>query len=184
MNEIRFHGRGGQGAVTAVRILASAAVKEGKYAAAFPMYGVERRGVPVAAFLRIDDQPIRERTQVYEPNCLVVLDPHLIERHPKDVFAGLKPDSILVTNASRPNIRLESPFVGLIGFVDGTRIGLEEIGAAITNTCMMGAFARATGLLGLNSILDALCERFEGLVLDKNIRCAKRGFAETTISRL
>ncbi len=181
MQEIRFHGRGGQGAVTAVRLLASAVVKEGKYAAAFPMFGVERRGVPIAAFLRIDDKSIRERTQIYEPDCLVVVDPHLIERHPQDIFAGLKSDSILVTNAARASAELGSPLVGLIGFVDATRIGLEEIGTAITNTCMMGAFARTTGLLGLDSILEVLGETFTGAVLDGNVRCARRGFAETTI---
>lgn len=181
MNEIRVHGRGGQGAVMAVRMLASALVRDGKYAASFPMFGSEQRGAPVAAFLRIDDKPIRERTQIYEPNCLIVVDPRLIKTRAQDIFSGLKPSGILVINASRATKELYSPNVSVVGFVDATRIGLQEIGAPVTNTCMMGAFARTTGWLKLDSILESLSDNFSGILLGKNIRCVKRGFDETTV---
>ena len=96
-----MHGRGGQGTVVAIRMLASALVKEGKHAAAFPMFGAERRGAPVIAFLRIDESPIREKTQIYEPNCLIVIDPHLIKAHVQEIFNGPRPGNILVLNAPR-----------------------------------------------------------------------------------
>lgn len=168
----------------AVRMLASALVREGRYAASFPMFGSERRGALVAAFLRIDEKPIRERTKIYEPNCLVVVDPRLIESHARDIFSGLKPDGILVINAAQAAKELYTPNVVVVGFVDATRIGLEEIGAAVTNTCMMGAFARTTGWVQLGSILESLSDNFSGSLLDKNIRCAKRGFEETTVIKL
>lgn len=184
MNEVRVHGRGGQGAVMAVRMLASAVVHEGKYAASFPMFGSERRGAPVAAFLRIDEKPIRERTQIYQPNCLIVIDPRLIKSYAQDIFSGLKPGGSLVINASLMAKELYSPNVGMVGFVDATRIGLEEIGTPVTNTCMMGAFARTTGWVQLDSILESLSDNFSGALLDKNIRCAKRGAEETTLIKL
>jgi len=184
MNEVRVHGRGGQGTVVAIRMLASALVKEGKHAAAFPMFGAERRGAPVTAFLRIDESPIREKTQIYEPNCLIVIDPHLIKAHAQAIFSGLKPGSILVINASQAAKGLYPPNVSVVGFVDATRICLEEIGVPVTNTCMMGAFARTTNWLRLDSILGSLSEVFSGSLLDKNIRCAKRGFEEARVMKL
>jgi len=168
----------------AVRMLASAVVHEGKYAASFPMFGSERRGAPVAAFLRIDEKPIRERTQIYEPNCLIVVDPRLIETRAQDIFSGLKSSSTLVINASRAARELYPPNVGVVGFVNATRIGIDEIGTPVTNTCMMGAFAHTTGWLKLDSILESLSDNFSGTLLDKNVKCAKRGFEETIIIRV
>lgn len=144
------------------------------------MFGPERRGAPVVSFLRFDEKPIRRKTQIYHPNCLVVIDPFLIQVHSQDIVAGLKPQSILVINTISPDEKLYSPDISLVGFVDATRIGLEEIGTAITNTCMIGAFARTTGWVQLDSILYALGEKFKGRILEKNIACAKRGFEETT----
>jgi len=184
MHEVRVHGRGGQGTVMAIRMLASALVKEGRHAAAFPMFGAERRGAPVTAFLRIDESPIREKTQIYEPNCLIVVDPHLIKGHAQEIFSGLRSGSILVINAPQAAKGLYSPNVGVVGFVDATRICLEEIGVPVTNTCMMGAFARTTNWLRLESILGNLIEVFSGPLLEKNIRCAKRGFEEATVIKL
>ncbi|MBA7642301.1 NADH-dependent phenylglyoxylate dehydrogenase subunit gamma [subsurface metagenome] len=182
MNEIRVHGRGGQGVVMAVRILASALVLEGKYAASFPMFGSERRGAPVTAFLRIDEKHIREKTQIYEPNCLVVVDPNLIKT--QDIFDGLKLSGTLVINATRVAKELYSPNVGVVGFVDATRIGLEEIGIPVTNTCMMGAFTRATGWVQLDSILQTLRDNFSGALLERNIKCVRRGFDETIVLKI
>jgi len=179
MKEIRLHGRGGQGAVMAAGMLASALVHEGKYATAFPMFGPERRGAPVQSFLCFDDEPIRRRTRIYQPDCLVVVDPRLI--YTQDIFGGLKESGILVINAAKADKELYSANVTLVGVVDATKIGLEEIGTAITNTCMMGAFARTTGWVQLDSILHALGERFSGKILESNMRCAKRGFEEVTV---
>ena len=179
MKETRFHGRGGQGAVMAAGMLASAFVHAGKYAAAFGMFGPERRGAPVMSFLRFDDKPIRQHTQVYYPDCLVVLDSRLI--YTTDIFEGFKEGGTLVINATEPARELYSPNVARVGFVDATKIGLEEIGTPITNTCLMGAFARTTGWLQLDSLLFALEERFSGKVLERNIRCVKRGFEEVIV---
>ena len=179
MIETRFHGRGGQGAVMASGMLASALVHEGKYAVAFGMFGPERRGAPVMSFLRFDDNPIRRKTQIYHPDCLVVVDPRII--YTQDIFSGLKEGGILVINAPKADKELYSSNVALAAVVDATKIGLEEIGTAITNTCMMGAFARTTGWVKLDSLLHALEERFSGKVLESNARCVKRGFEEVTV---
>jgi len=179
MKEIRLHGRGGQGAVMAAGMLASALVHEGKYATAFPMFGPERRGAPVQAFLCFDEEIIRRRTKIYQPDCLLVVDPRLI--YTQDIFVGLKEGGILVINAPQVDKEVYSPNVALAGVVDATKIGLEEIGTAITNTCMMGAFARTTGWVQLDSILLALGERFSGKVLESNKRCAERGYEEVQV---
>src|SRR4030043_188419 len=100
MKEIRIHGRGGQGAVLAARMLASAFVAEGKSVASFPMYGFERRGAPVVAFTRVDDKPIREKTQIYTPDCLVVIDPGLMKL--PTLFTGLKTGGALIINSKKP----------------------------------------------------------------------------------
>ena len=99
VKEIRFHGRGGQGAVTAAKMLASAAAEEGKCVASFPMYGFERRGMPVIAFTRVDDKPIREKTQIYTPDCLMVIDPTLLGL--PNLFDGLKPGGVLILNSAK-----------------------------------------------------------------------------------
>jgi len=162
-------------------MLATALVYEGKYAVSFGMFGPERRGAPVVSFLRLDEKPIRRKTQIYRPDCLVVIDPRLI--YTQDIVAGAKSEGILVINAASPDEELYPPNISLAGSVDATRIGLEEIGTAITNTCMMGAFARTTGWVQLDSILYALGEKFSGRILEKNITCARRGFEETALLR-
>jgi 2-oxoacid:acceptor oxidoreductase gamma subunit (pyruvate/2-ketoisovalerate family) len=183
MQEIRIHGRGGQGVAAASRMLSSAFVKEGKWASGFPMFGVERRGAPVAAFARFDDRPIREKTQIYWPDCLIVADPRLIDSIRGVIFDGIRPDGILILNASRPI--QESPHKNLkkVGTVDATGIGLQEIGLPATNTCMLGAFAQTTGWLRLESVIHGLTEYFDGDMLKKNIRCAERGFEEVVVKQ-
>jgi 2-oxoacid:acceptor oxidoreductase gamma subunit (pyruvate/2-ketoisovalerate family) len=179
MKEIRLHGRGGQGAAMASDMLSAAFVKEGKYAANFPMFGFERRGMPVTAFLRFDDRPIREKTQIYAPDCLIIFDPGLWRQPP--VYAGLKDDGIMVLNYHTQVKEPPNENIGTIGIVDATGIALQEIGAPITNTCVMGAFAATTGWLGLDSLLLSLEEHFEGAILDKNRRCMERGFKEVQV---
>jgi 2-oxoacid:acceptor oxidoreductase gamma subunit (pyruvate/2-ketoisovalerate family) len=178
MKEIRIHSRGGQGGVTAARILASAFVKEGRFAAAFPMFATERRGAPVTSFLRVDETPIRQRTLIYEPDCLLVLAPDLIY---KNIFGGLKPKGVLVVNTTDFPGELQSQGFEIVGFMDASRVGIEEIGTPITNTSMMGAFARTTKWIGLDSVLSSLSEYFTGSILEKNRRCVKRGFYEAEV---
>jgi len=170
MIEIRFHGRGGQGAVVASEILADAAFREEKYVQAFPMFGVERRGAPVTAFTRVDDKPIRIKFFIYNPDYVVVLDPTLVGQ--VDVTAGCGVPSsykeekgrkamILVNTSMKPSeIDLKGPFT--IATVDATSIavahGLGSRFAPIVNTAILGAFARATGEVKLNLLLDAIKE--------------------------
>ena len=179
MKEIRLHGRGGQGASMAAEMFATAFVLDGKYASSFPMHGFERRGAPVTAFVRYDDVPIREKTQIYTPDCLVVLDP--MQKHSPMVYLGLNPDGGLVLNSPKP--LTESPYenLGLIGTIDATNIALQELDIPATNTCMLGAFAAITHWLTLNSVLSSIEQYFAGDILHKNIRCAQRGFEEAIV---
>ncbi len=170
MIEIRFHGRGGQGAVVASDILADTAFRGGKYVQAFPMFGVERRGAPVTAFTRIDDKPIRIKFFIYNPDYVVVLDPTLVGQ--VDVTAGCGVSSsykeqkegkamILVNTAMQPSeVELKGPFK--IATVDATSIAVEHgLGsrlAPIVNTAILGAFAKATGEITLDLLLDAIRE--------------------------
>lgn len=176
MIEIRFHGRGGQGAVTAARLLAEAAFLEGKYCQAFPFFGAERRGAPVVAFARIDDKPIRVRTQVYEPNHVVVLDPTVLEA--VNVVAGLKRGGLAVINAKKIPEELKGAKVALI---DATAIAIETLGVPITNTAMLGALAKTTGVVSLDSVIKAVEKRFKGKLAEKNVTAAKAAHDRTVV---
>jgi 2-oxoacid:acceptor oxidoreductase gamma subunit (pyruvate/2-ketoisovalerate family) len=182
MKEIRLHGRGGQGMITAAEIIAAAMVAEGKYAACFPMFGFERRGAPVTAFIRLDEQPIREKTQIYTPDCLVVADLSL--GYAPMTYAGLKENAILVMNSARPSAGNIPEKLAILGVVDATRIALEEVGAAVVNTCLVGAFAGTTAWVKLESLLESLDDYFSGPLLEKNRRCIERGFAEVKVVQL
>ena len=179
MREIRFHGRGGQGVVLAARMLASAFVAEGKCVASFPMYGFERRGAPVTAFTRVDDKPIREKTQVYNPDCMVVLDPTLLSI--STLFSGLKPGGILIVNNPNPLEKQLDKNLKLAGVINATQIAIEEMGRDIPNTCLAGAFAAATKWLTLDSIVASLKDYFSGDMLAKNARSTERGYQEVHI---
>lgn len=160
MIEIRFHGRGGQGAVVASTILAAACFIEGQYCQAFPAFGVERRGAPVEAYIRIDRNKIRLRTNVYHPDHVLVLDPTLIEAI--DVTRGLKHGGTLLLNTDRPISDFERFADFAVATVDASRIALQHgLGARthpIVNTAMLGAFARASGLISLDAICAAILE--------------------------
>ncbi len=178
MKEIRIHGRGGQGAVTAARMLASAFVLEGKYVASFPMYGFERRGAPVQAFTRLDDKPIREKTQVYTPDCMVVIDPTLLKI--KTLFSGLKPGGVLIVNSPDYNTQGDKN-MAVAGVIDATKIAVEEIGRDIPNTCLLGDFAATTQWVQLDSIIKCLSDYLSGDMLKRNIRSVERGFREVKV---
>ena len=179
MIEVRFHGRGGQGAVMASRIMANAFVRIGQYGASFPMFGFERRGAPVTAFGRFDLKPIREKTQIYQPDIVVVLDPS--QRYFENVYKGLKPEAILVLNAAEPFHEKPHQNLKTIGIVDADGISSQEVGRALPNTCMLGAFAATTGRLPLHSLEAALEDYFQGSRLEANLRCLRRGYEEAGV---
>ncbi len=166
MFELRFHGRGGQGAVMAAQTLAEAAVIEGKYAVAFPFFGAERRGAPVLAFARIDDRKIYSKTQVYAPDCVVVLDDSLLDTI--DVVAGLKPDGVVVINSRDKPEDIDLGKEITTGAVDATSVALEILKAPITNTAILGALAKVTGIVKMDSLEEAIKRRF-GEKLGANI---------------
>ena len=173
IKEIRIHGRGGQGGVTAAELIARAAYKEGKWVQAFPYFGAERRGAPVRAFARISTEPILVRSQIYNPDYVLVLDESLLEV--ANVTEGLKKDGIIVINT-----RKEPSEVDLHGYriatVDATGIALElellVAGLPVVNTAMVGAFAAATGEIKIESVVEAIKEEWRGAVGEKNAKAA------------
>lgn len=158
MVEIRFHGRGGQGAVVASSILACACFEEGKHAQAFPAFGVERRGAPVEAYIRVDERKVLLRTNVYAPDHVVVLDPTLIEA--VDVTGGLRPGGLLLVNSDKVPQAYPSFQSFRVCTVDANRIALRHgLGSRthpLVNTAILGAFARATGLVSLEAVCEAI----------------------------
>lgn len=180
MIEIRWHGRGGQGAVTSIEMLALAAIKEGKYAQGFPSFGPERRGAPVAAFNRVDDKRIKVRSAIYEPDVVVVLDASLVGL--VNVLEGLKPDGVLIVNTpkSPEEIGKELNFNGAVATVDASKIAWQELGVPITNTTMLGALVKVVDLIKAKSLEAPLEERF-GRLAPKNINALKRAYKEVKI---
>ena len=179
--EIRWHGRGGQGAVTSAELLAQAAINEGKYAQAFPAFGAERRGAPVMAFVRIDSrQPIRIRAEVTEPDIVMVLDPGLLRV--VNVTSGLKEDGVLVVNTPKgpDGIKLEAGVKWSVATVDATKIARELLGIPIVNTAMIGALLRANEVVKLESLFEPLKERF-GRLAERNINSMQKAYEVTVV---
>jgi pyruvate ferredoxin oxidoreductase gamma subunit len=179
--ELRWHGRGGQGAVTSAELLARAAISEDKYGQAFPSFGPERRGAPVQAFVRISSgAPIRIRAEVTHPDVVVVLDPGLLGI--VDVASGLKSEGVIVINTkkSAEQIKKEFGFNSSLATVDATKIALEVLGVRITNTTMVGAVIRAIEPVKLESLYEPLRHRF-GRLAEKNINAMKRDYEETLV---
>lgn len=177
--EIRVHGRGGQGAVLAAKMLASACAYEGQHVASFPMYGFERRGMPVIAFTRFDTEPIREKTQVYTPDCIIVIDPTLMDL--PTLYDGLKPGGVLILNSAKPLEKKPTENLSKAGVINATQVALCEIGRDIPNTCLLGALAATTGWVKLDSVLRGFADYLEGDMLERNIRNARRGFNEVEV---
>ena len=179
MKEIRIHGRGGQGAVTTAELLALAAISEGSYAQAFPSFGPERRGAPVTAFARVSDRPIRLRSKVYEPDVVLVLDASLLEL--VAVEEGLRAEGILVANMVGDGSGLEARLgrgQRLVA-IDGSGIAREILGRPITNTTMLGALVKATGVVKLESFEGPLKKRF-GRLADRNYEALRRAYESVT----
>ena len=180
MIEVRVHGRGGQGGVTSAEMLAIAAINEGKFAQAFPSFGPERRGAPVIAFARVSDKKIRNRTKVYTPDIVIVLDASVLSI--VNVEEGLKSDGMLVINSAKSiaDLRSEYGFKTSLARVDATHIAMEELGLPITNTTMLGAAVKASSLVPIDALVGPLEARF-GRIAAKNIKALRRAFAETEI---
>lgn len=179
MFEIRIHGRGGQGVVTAAELLSVAAFLDGRHAQAFPSFGSERMGAPVLAFCRIDDAPIRAREPVAEPDALIVQDATLL-RQPGAVFAGLRPSGYVLVNSTRDIAELGLPDVveaGRLLAVPASQLALEHVGRPLPNAALLGGFAALTGRVSLASVLTAINERFSGRVAAGNAAAAEQAFA-------
>ena len=182
MYEIRIHGRGGQGAVMAGGILAGALVLEGKFVVAVPSFGFERRGAPVASFLRLDDREIRQMTNIYNPDCILCIDPTVARA--VNIFDGVREHAVLVQTTAKPLEELKlSERVATVGLCDAVSIALEIFRRPITNTIMLGAFARTTGLVRLESLQAALGAEggLRDAALEQNLAALARGHEATTV---
>ncbi|MBI2092806.1 MAG: 2-oxoacid:acceptor oxidoreductase family protein [Deltaproteobacteria bacterium] len=181
MQEIRFHGRGGQGAVTSAEVIAEAAIELGLWAQSMPSFGPERRGAPVLAYLRVSKEPIRIRAEVAKPDIVVVLDDSLI--FTIDVASGLKADGLLVINSTQSEdiIRKETGFGGKIARIEALKIAMECLGVPITNTTMIGALIKASGIIPLEAAQKQLSHRFNPKLAEKNATALKKAFESTTI---
>ena len=177
MKGVRFHGRGGEGVVIAAELLVDAAFKEGKSVQAFPFFGGERRGAPVTAFVRISDRSIRLRGPLYEPHYVVVLSPFLSEG--VNVTEGLRRGGLLLVNGPGRRKRLEYEGYRVVK-VDATKIavklGLVVAGSAVVNTVMLGAFVRATKIVTIGSLQEAIRKRWPGQLGERNAHAAMLGY--------
>ncbi len=176
MKEIRLHGRGGFGTVKAAEILVYSAVMAGGYGNSIPFFGFERQGAPVTSFVRISDKPIRPKNQVYNPDCVVVLEPTIMNA--VDVFEGMREESTFILNTKLEPSEIKVPSeVKRIGAVDATSIALELLGRPITNTIMLGSLIKVTEIVKLDYVL----ERVEVLFGQKNVEAVRKGFRLTEI---
>ncbi|HEC33188.1 MAG TPA: pyruvate synthase [Chloroflexi bacterium] len=183
VTEIRWHGRGGQGVVTASKLLAETALGTGQYFQAFPDYGPERMGAPIRAYTRLSSEPITIHSQIEEPDVVLVLDPTLLGT--VQVTEGIEEDGILLVNTSmRPQeVREITGFrSGRVLTVDASHIAIEEMGREITNTPMLGAFARATGLFDIEDLAEQLRAWFGKKItpeaIEANIQAMRRAAEE------
>jgi len=180
MFEIRIHGRGGQGVVTAAELLSVAAFDEGMHAQAFPSFGSERMGAPVISFCRIDDKEIRLREPIQEPDALIIQDATLL--HSVDIFSGLKDNGYILINSTKSFEEL-----GIANFVaklpshhvcdiGATELALKHVGRPVPNAALLGGFAAITGKLHLESVEKAIREKFPGPIAEANIAAARDAF--------
>lgn len=184
MIEIRWHGRGGQGTVTAAKVLADACLSGGRYVQAFPEYGPERSGAPLRAYNRIDSKEIRMHCPVLHPNIISVVDATLLDGI--DVTEGAMDDAIFIINTSkRPDEirkRLNAKPTQKVYTIDATRIAIDCIGRALPNAPMLGAISKVTGMVSLESLLEdvrkSFGKKFSQKIIDGNLEAVRRGYAE------
>ena len=186
MFQVRIHGRGGQGVVTAAELLSVAAFLEGEHAQAFPSFGSERTGAPVVSFCRIDDKEIRLREPILEPDALIVQDPTLFKAI--DVFEGLNPDGYLLVNSNRSFAELGLAEIaaklppGHARLVPASELAVKHVGRPLPNAALLGAFAALTGLVHLHSVAAAIREAFPGKVGDANVAAATAAYNSVAAS--
>ncbi len=182
MIEVRFHGRGGQGAVTSAELVALAAIEQGKCAQSMPSFGPERRGAPVQAFLRVSDDMIKVRAEVTQPNIVVVLDDGLIDI--LNVTSGLKDGGLVVINSKQDEsvLRDKMNYNGRMALVDALSIALEVLKVPITNTTMIGALMKASDLVPMNLIADQIKCRFNEKLATRNISALECATERTSIT--
>lgn len=180
MFQVRIHGRGGQGVVTAAEMLSIAAFLEGKYAQAFPSFGSERMGAPVVSFCRISDKEIRLREPINEPNAVIIQDKTVIE--PANAFHGIvvggyvlvnSPSDIIDSPINTKNIKLKC--------IGATEIALEHIGKPLPNAILLGSFAALTKIIKIESVVEAIKTKFSGSIAEKNVNAALEAYEKTTI---
>lgn len=177
IEEVRWHGRGGQGAVLGASILGSAAaLYEGKFATSFPSFGAERRGAPVQAFTRIADHVIRTRSQIYHPTKVIVLDDTLVEM--VNITDGVPAGASILINTGKPASKLSIPARLNLITLDASAIAREIIGTAIVNTTMLGALAGTTTLVSLEAIKQAIADALPEKVAERNIAAAEAAYEE------
>jgi len=178
MFQVRIHGRGGQGAVTAAEMLSIAAFREGRHAQAFPSFGSERTGAPVVAYCRIDEREIRVREPIMRPDALIIQDPTLL--HHVDVFAGLAPQGFVLINTGKTIEQLGLQDLlrktGRVATVPATEIALKHIGRPLPNAVLLGAFSSFTGKLSIQAVVAAILEKFPGTVGKANVGAATEAF--------
>jgi 2-oxoacid:acceptor oxidoreductase gamma subunit (pyruvate/2-ketoisovalerate family) len=177
--EVRWHGRGGQGAWTASELLARAAVYEGKYIQSFPEFGPERMGAPVSAFTRISTEPIKLHCAIYNPDVVVVLDPTLLKAVP--VTEGLGEEGTLIINSKDSPAEVRKMLKedkGKVWTVPATEIAIKILGLPITSTAMLGAVARVTEVVGLESVEKTVRERFRSDIAEKNFAVIREAYEE------
>lgn len=180
MLQIRIHGRGGQGVVTAAELLSVAAFDQGHHAQAFPSFGSERTGAPVVAFCRIDEREIRLREPVLEPDVLIVQDPTLL--HQVDVFQGLKPDGYVLINSKHSLDDLGLADIAQrfrrerLTTVPATEIAIKHLGRPLPNAVLLGGFAALSGLVSLDAVAHAIRDKFSGKVAAGNVAAAAEAF--------
>ncbi len=180
MIEMRLHGRGGQGTVMATEMIASSLLKEGQDVACFPFFGSERRGAPVQAYLRYGNERIRVRNKIYNPSIIMMFDSMLAKD--STYYKGLKSDGIVVVNSDIETMSsVVPPECQKILICNANKIALEVMNRSITNTTMIGCFARATGAIRMESVKETLSEYFSGKLLELNSICAERGFEESEL---
>jgi pyruvate ferredoxin oxidoreductase gamma subunit len=173
MYAVRIHGRGGQGVVTAAELLAMAIFAEGGYAQAFPTFGSERTGAPVAAFCRIDTKPIRSREPIAFPDAVIIADVTLLRQ--VDVFAGLQAEGYVLITPAAPLHHFELPGTRFIA-VPATEIAVRHVGRSVPGAALLGAFAAATGRVQLASVMAAIRERFPPPVAERNCAAAEEAY--------
>jgi len=175
LHEVRWHGRAGQGVITSSRLLAQAALLEGKHVQAFPEFGPERLGAPISGFTRISDEVIETRSQIYNPGFVVVLDSSLLGT--VDVTKGLLDSGKIILNSSKQAKEMATKLsldTSQVRTIDATRLAMQIAGRPIVNTAMLGALAKVAPLVSLGSIERAIKERFAGSLAEKNIELIRR----------